>query len=115
MTTPRRLDLSDSNQKFLLSIAHDATTLLSQSGVLPDFESLHNRYIWLLANSGLATYNGAVHVGQLVRKFKQYYSSELLNLLQCQVDENKRSNWLSQIVKSLNRNKVNHPSIPLPK
>lgn len=109
LTTPRRLDLSDPNQKVLLSIAHDAKTLLCQSSIVPDFESLHNRYIRVLANRGLATYNGTVRVGQLVREFKQYYSSELLRLLQCEVDENKRSNWLSQIVKSLSRNKVNHP------
>jgi Tn7-like transposition protein D/TniQ len=109
LTIPRPLDLSDSNQQVLLAIAHDATILLSQSGIVSDFESLHNRYIRLLANSGLATYNGAVHIGQLVREFKQYYSPELLSLLQCQVDENKRSNWLSHIVKSLNRNRVNHP------
>ena len=109
LTTPRELDLSDPNHKVLLSIAQDATTLLCKHDITPDFKCLHNRYIRILANRGLATYNGAVRIRKLVEEFKQYYSPEILSLLQCEVDESKRSNWLSQIVKSLNRDKVNHP------
>ncbi|GAX45296.1 Tn7-like transposition protein D [Tolypothrix sp. NIES-4075] len=108
-TTPRSLDLSNQNQGVLLSIARDAATLLGQRGLVPGFDSLRNRYIKLLADRKLAIYTGLVRVSKLVKEFKEYYSSELLIGLQCEVNENKRSNWLSQLVKSLNCNKVNHP------
>jgi hypothetical protein len=108
-TSPRSLDLSNPSHCVLLKITRDVAWLLGQRGLVPGFEALRNRYIRLLSERQLGIYTGKVRVTLLLKEFKQYYSSDLLTQLQCEVNENKRSNWLSQLIKSLARNKVNHP------
>lgn len=99
VTSRRTLDLSVACHKELLKIADDAAWLLNQQGLVFSLESLRNRYIYLLAIRGLATYSGRLNLEQLLKAFKNYYSPELLKLLQCEVDEQSAGNWLARLVR----------------
>jgi hypothetical protein len=107
-TSPRLLNLSNSNHQVLLEIAQDATWLLKQRSLVPGFRALRDCYLSLLTEIGLA-YENRVYVSQLLSAFKSYYSSDLLKQLQCEVDEQKPSIWLARLHKDFGLNKTNHP------
>jgi hypothetical protein len=100
VTSPQSLNLLNSSHQKLLKIAQDTAWLLNQQSLVFELKSIHNRYLYLLAGQGLASYNGGkVHIQQLLEAFKNYYSPELLKLLQCEVDAQSHGNWLSRLVR----------------
>ncbi len=103
----RSLDLSDLYHKQLLKLAHDAAWLLNQNSLDCGLQSVRNRYLYLLADRGLATYSGKVHQEQLVQAFKSYYSPNFLKLLHSEIDEESQYNWLSRLVRPSKGNQ--HP------
>lgn len=100
---PRSLDLSNPCHEFLLKIACDATWLLSQPGLFVGLESIRSRYFYLLERSGLANYAGQVRVQELLEAFRNYYPSELLKLIHCEVNEQKQHNWLFRLMRQSNQ------------
>ncbi|HEY9795286.1 MAG TPA: TnsD family transposase [Leptolyngbyaceae cyanobacterium] len=100
VTSPQSLNLLNSFHQKLLKIAQDTAWLLNQQSLVFELKSIQNRYLYLLAGQGLASYNGGkVHIQQLLEAFKNYYSPELLKLLQCEVDAQNEWNWLSRLVR----------------
>lgn len=106
---PRLLDLLNSDHKALLKIAQDAAWLIDQRNLVPGFDLLHRGYLTSLTEKNLALDDKTVHVKRLMQSFKNYYSPELLKQLQCEVDEQKPSNWLLRLHKDFQLNKTNHP------
>jgi len=82
---PRLIDLSKPLHQALLKIARDVAWLLDHPDFHPGLESIRERYIKLLVDKGLATYTGQVHALKLIKEIKDYYSSDLLKLLQCEI------------------------------
>jgi transposase-like protein len=99
VTSWRLLDLSDPCHEKLLKLAYDAAWLLKQHGLVCVLQSVRARYMYLLADRGLATYSGRVHQDQLLEAFKNFYSLALLQLLQSELDEENYANWLSRLVR----------------
>jgi len=97
---PRPLDILNSSHQSLLRIAQDVTWLLNQSNFVPGLESIRDRYIKLLIERGLATYTGQVHIKKLTQALNDYYSPELLKLLQCEIKEGDNNAWFLRLVRS---------------
>lgn len=100
VTSPRCLDLCSSSNLILLEIARDTSWLLNQSFLVPGLDSFRNRYLLLLADRELATYQGRIYVSRLLDSFKLRYPSELLNQLHCQINTQSQHNWLFRLVRS---------------
>jgi hypothetical protein len=96
----RSLAPASPHHKILLKIDQDAAWLLNYYSSGSDLKSLRNRYLDLLADRDLATYNGRVRVGALLKEFCCYYPPDLLNRLQCRVDAQSQHNWLFRLVRS---------------
>jgi hypothetical protein len=99
--TPARLtDSSNPSHQTLLKIAQDVDWLLSHPNFVPGLESIRDRYIKLLIERGLATYTGQVHIQKLTQALNDYYSPELLKLLQCEIKEGDNNAWFLRLVRS---------------
>jgi hypothetical protein len=88
------------HQEVLLKIAQDAAWLLIQQTLAPGPDVLAKVYRELLAERDFATYSGRVRVSKLLGSFCEYYSSALLEQLQCQIDTESQHNWLFRLVRS---------------
>ncbi len=97
---PHHLVLPDRCLEILLRLAHDAQWLLNQPCLPHDLASLHNRYRRILNDLGLATYRGRVDANALLKRFMCSYSPQLLNLLNCKLDECVTENWLLRLVRT---------------
>ncbi|MBN3879587.1 MULTISPECIES: TnsD family transposase [unclassified Nostoc] len=106
--SPRPIDPLNSGHKILLKIARDIDWLLNNCRFVPDLEALYQKYLSLVKNNPeLVTYTGRIRVQELLRLFKNYYPSQVLDWLQCPLDEKIRDNWLAQLVRFPKR--VHHP------
>ncbi len=74
----RPADPSVPTNAALLSLARGAEWLLNWRGQSPDGETLRNRYFSLLLRVGSAYYNGRIRSGELMKKFVEFYTEELL-------------------------------------
>jgi hypothetical protein len=92
--------LLNSHQDILLKVAQDAAWLLGQQALTLRLDVLAKRYRELLAERDLATYSGRVRVSELLNRFCEYYSPELLEQLQSQIDFESQHNWLFRLVRS---------------
>ncbi len=90
----------DSPNEILPNIAHDACWLLSSRGLSQSLQALNIRYRENLAALGLASYRGRVDTGALLERFRNYYSSSLLRLLRCELDEHVSDNWLLRLIRT---------------
>lgn len=107
--TPKCLDSTDCTHQALLRIARDVQWLLAQRELAVDFDSLHICYVDVLAEQNLTHYNSSVKLSKLHEEFQTFYPSQLLSLLQCQINKQKTSNWLSNFLPYLNRGISSHP------
>ena len=95
-TSARFLDLSNPEHKQLLTLARDAFSLLAMPIGISDWAVLHRRYLRLLFERSLATYQGAVRHAALATQFQNYYSSGLLQRLGCELIGS--HHWLHRIL-----------------
>ncbi len=93
------LDLSNSCHEALLKIAHDAIWLLTKPNLISEFSFVKGRYLYLLKRRGFANYTGIVRVSELLKAFRNYYPADFLKLLNCEIDERKKNNWLFALVR----------------
>jgi hypothetical protein len=84
---------------FLLEMAKEAAWLLSQPGEPSDQMCLWRRYIALLADRNLATYNGRVRESAFLSSFFHSFHPELLSLLKCPVTKPQTSSPLLRLVR----------------
>jgi hypothetical protein len=97
---PQPLDLSNPLHQNLVKISQDANWLLNQPNFTPGLESIRARYLSVLVDRGLANYSGQVRIRQLLEAFKNYYPPNFLNLLQCEIREEDKNNWLFRLLRS---------------
>ncbi|MEH2261827.1 TnsD family transposase [Nostoc sp.] len=108
VVSPRPVDPLNTGHKVLLKIATDIDWLLNNCSFVPGLEALYKKYLSLVkTNPELVTYTGRIRVQELLRLFKNYYPSQVLDWLQCPLDEQIRDNWLAQLVRFPKR--VHHP------
>ncbi len=100
---------SDPSHRVLLNIAQDVSWLLTQRGLVPDYGVLHETYIAVLKEKGLASRRGRLKTGELNIAMKAFYSPALLNQLQCSFDEQKKWSWPFRLIKELIIRKSNPP------
>ncbi|WP_445626608.1 TnsD family Tn7-like transposition protein [Nostoc sp. DSM 114167] len=105
---PRQINLSNICHKFLLKIASEVEWLLNDCQSVPGLESLYLNYRTLAMNNPeLVTYAGRIRLQEFLRNFKNYYPAEVLEILQCQLNEQSRGNWLCELMHFPRR--VHHP------
>ncbi|HYX16651.1 MAG TPA: TnsD family transposase [Nostoc sp.] len=109
-TLPRWLNLSNTEHEALLKIARDAAWLLKQNDLNPGLESLHKRYIKVLVEKGLATHKGTVYKRKMIEQFNNFYSSDFLNSLHCEIDYKSKNPlpWIILVVRKA-LGMVKHP------
>ena len=90
----------DEYRHILLAISRDIYWLLCQPYLSGDPKLLHSRYRKLLAENDLATYRGRVEVSMLLSKFENSYPPRLLKLLNCEIEEHIKENWLLRLVRA---------------
>lgn len=66
---------------------------------LKKFNSTRDCYIEELKNKGYATLNNRVYQVEFIQEFIRFYGVDFLNAVQCPVEYNNESNWLSSIVR----------------
>lgn len=104
----RRLDISKPAQRIQLNIARQAQWLLEWSGEAADRQPLRLRYHNLLLRQGLAYYSRRVSTSQLTQKLLDYYPSELLIRLGCEI-RSPYSNWLLRLLHPHKAGIAQHP------
>jgi hypothetical protein len=107
--TIRPLDLSEPTHHALLKLAQSAAWLLKWRGQAPAGEDLRRRYYNIMLRRGLAYYNGRIRSGELLGKFIKFYTTDLLEKLQCPIGDQNES-WLLRLV---HLNKVGIAQHPL--
>ena len=110
ITSPRFLNFSAPCHKGLLNIAHDVAWLLRQRNLVPGLNFLGERYRSLLTERGLATYSGRVrNMHQLTDAFKNFHTPDLLQWLQCELDEKIGENWLVRLLRVATKKTSQNP------
>ncbi|MBN3879588.1 MULTISPECIES: TnsD family transposase [unclassified Nostoc] len=87
-------DLLTPYYAYCLKIAHDVNWLLNQHQILPNSELLYNRYLYLVIQNKFSTYKGQLYKFDFVKAFANFYPEGYLKLLNCEVDENWKRNWI---------------------
>lgn len=107
-TPVRTPDTSNHSQFIQSNISRQALWLLEWSGEIPGGELLRHRYYNLLLKQGLAYYSGQIRTSQLIQKFLDYYPSELLTRLGCEI-RGSDSNWLLRLLHAHKSEVAQHP------
>jgi hypothetical protein len=94
---PRELDLSNIAHKQLFDLANNAEWLL-QNDVYFDLNITRQKYKFLLAERGLATYGGTTRKFKLVEAFKSFYHPTVLKTLNCELDESLHRDWIARLL-----------------
>jgi hypothetical protein len=84
----------------LLHIARDVYWLLCQRNLPQNLTLLHRRYRKLLFEMDLATYRGRVDINMFLQRFRNYYPSQLLQLLHCELEDQILESWLLRLVRT---------------
>lgn len=77
----------------LLALAKDAAWLLNQRNLLPGYQRLKQLYRMLLKGKDLTDYRGLTRTESLHKGFQEYYSDELLDLVQCPLKVTQKGSW----------------------
>lgn len=109
LVSPRSVDLSNRSHQILISIAYDSQWLLNTNNKCLGYANLEKIYMNILKDRGSATHTETINLTVLRKQFRDYYNSELLDLLQCNFDENKEYQWIARIIPHLRAEKVHHP------
>ncbi len=99
-TKPRPLSFTEPAHQILVNIARDVATLLEQRNLTLSPGELRNRYLYLLAKQGLATYRGHIYAKALMSAFGDFYPTQILQSLDCSLDSTSYQNWLFCIIRS---------------
>src|ERR1043166_2361618 len=105
----RPFDPQDPSNKILSNISMDVSWLLSQRGLIPGFDALHQAYKSILVKNDLASASGRLNCKRLLTKMNALYEPELLEKLQCAFDGEQSWSWPFRLVKELVMDKTNPP------
>ncbi len=82
----------------LLALTLDIQWLLAQHHLSQKLRYLQRRYSKRLVHLGISTYRGRVDRNELLSGFKTMYTSDVLSLLHCELDENIEDCWLIRLI-----------------
>jgi hypothetical protein len=91
---------SEAPDEILLKIARDAYWLLNSRGLSQSLKALNARYHKKLSALSFTSYRGRTDVNALLESFRSCYHSDLLRLLQCELEEHVNANWLLRLVRT---------------
>jgi len=91
------IGIKNSQYNDFLKIACDALWLLQNHDVTVDLSSVQKRLLILLAEKGFATYRGNLYTNKLLQSFRQFYPTNFLEQLHCELYETTHRNWLANL------------------
>lgn len=94
----RPVDKRNRNHQALLKVAEDASWLMRSRTGATGLNDLRNRYLNLLFNRELIKGQSRVRSRELLSRFKEYFSAELLETLHCNLERS--YNWLSRLIQT---------------
>lgn len=106
---PRNIDLRSEDHQILLKIAEDSKWLLDTNIECIGYEKMEQIYISILEDKKLINRRGYINLTDLRIKFRDYYNTRLLDVLECNFNDNKEYQWFSKIIPHLRMQKVHHP------
>lgn len=95
---PRPIDPQDAVHKLALALARDVVWLLTHP-VTPDAVALRERYLSILAEQGLATFNGLVRTQCLLEAFCHKFPPATLAMFGVSCNSSNTKNWLSRLIR----------------
>lgn len=107
-TVPRFLDEKNNSHRIFLTLADNASWLLSKNGLSLQPGELRRRYYNILLKKGFAFYNGKIRSTELFEAFTEFYTSEVLEELGCQISS-PRKTWLPRLVDKTYAQVLYHP------
>lgn len=91
------LELNPRISKTQINLARSAEWLLSHPTVSLSGSALRDRYLWELANHGLATWNGTLRKERLITSFQNHYPTDWLARIGCGIPATGES-WLERLI-----------------
>jgi hypothetical protein len=101
-TPARPLDSTNPAHLLLLQIAKDSEWLLEHGRQVCDIEAVHERYVMLMMERGLATLGGRIKIHKVEDEFKRYCPTELLTRWGCNFGA--KQNWLIRLIQRTTQN-----------
>lgn len=89
----RRAVVHKTSQQILLKLAHDSQWLLKNPCVGIDMAILRDKYLSLLKDRELATWQGRLRRSAIVQDLNAFYTPALLAHLECPLGPPDRTNW----------------------
>ena len=100
---PRRVSSKDPDHCVLFNLADDVRWILANKPS-SSIDQIRASYRHLLAERGLASKSGGtVDVLSLTDRFKGFYTDKVLRLLECEIPESVKTNWLVRMTRSLDK------------
>lgn len=98
----RQLSLVNSCHQELINIARDANWLL-ENHLSIGLDSIRKKYLVSFYQNQLSAYSTTqINLVKLVKSFKEYHTSELLELLKCSLtNKSEDNNWLTRLVQRM--------------
>ncbi len=106
---PRPIIITDSSHEFLDRLARDVVWLLAREHIPIGLDIMRQCFVTLLISHDLASRDGLIKRKVLIKALREIYSPALLELLQCNFDEEKSGSWPALIVSHLRKATFNHP------
>jgi hypothetical protein len=94
---PKQLVENEYLAEIFFALASDTQWLLKQRDLSQELVALQQRYRLRLADIGLSTYRGRIDRNELLARFRNVYTLDLLRLLHCDLDEHTEDNWLVRL------------------
>jgi len=94
--SPNQIEVTSNDCGTFLDIACNALYLL-QNPSKESLISIEKRYLFLLAEKGLASYKGRVYTSKIQQEFQQYYGTAILKHFGCELATSTHSNWLARL------------------
>lgn len=88
---------SPSIKEKLYDLAQNINFIMNSSFTNKNLEWYRQNYINALKIKGFASINGSLKVENIINEFKNYYTEEFLNIIDCNIDEDTYNNWLLDI------------------
>jgi len=97
----------DSVTKFLNRVSNSIKDIMNLPYLKYNREIIMEKYRDILCDKGYTTPKGLIKQRKLSNDFRQYYGKELLELLDSEIDESAKNNWMRVLF--LSSNKFIHP------
>lgn len=97
-----------SRNKMVWKVAKDAQWLLEQPNLLPEVSQLRKQYLKSLISQGHVAHSGRIRIQSLLPAFSSFCQPDVLELLQCSMNNKSSENWLVHLLRPL-QYRAQHP------